>query len=83
MIADTLIVSATNQLTVASLGIFSSCDCGLTSFSPDLMNINLKNPSQISVEVDYNKGNLVHVTIYLYDTISLVCGDATGNNYCG
>ena len=80
---DTYIVSATNQLSIASLGILSNCDCRSTSFSSDLMNINLKNPNQITVEVDYDIGNSTNLTIYLYDTISLVCGDALGLNYCG
>jgi hypothetical protein len=47
------------------------------------MNIDEKNPTLISVEVDYKIGNSINVKIYLYDTISLVCGDAGGLNFCG
>ena len=59
-----------------------NCDCALTSMDPLLMpNLVPANPADASLYVAV--GETVTTNIYLYDSISLVCGDGTGLTYCG
>ena len=59
-----------------------TCDCSLTSMDPRLMpEFVPANPARASLAVAV--GRTATTDIYLFDSISLVCGDGTGLTYCG
>lgn len=59
-----------------------NCDCALTSLDSTLM------PGQVPTNPTVSYLNVAvtetqTTNLYVYDTISLVCGDGTGLTYCG
>ena len=75
-------LQASTRLTLSSVGIMHNCDCATTSLDSSLFPGQVTaNPADSYLNVAVTETQTTD--LYIYDTISLVCGDATGLTFCG
>jgi hypothetical protein len=78
------------QLGICSAGVLTDCNCKNTKFASEFMLKPFYFTADLIASIDIKlkccKGDSLQVQTLisqLTDTVSLVCGDAAGNNFCG